>query len=162
MKKIWVIFPVLLLVCAGMVMMGCSSDDPGPDNPNNEDPGDEETEDPDWGKLTLGNLDGVVGKGDLSAEDTAKIRGLPNGKIVFNITVTVNTTNAQPGYGVCGVGGWNDNNSYSIKVPSNATQGPLTFDAEVKISDITAKYPSGNIVINPYNGAIVNKAEIIK
>jgi len=114
------------------------------------------------GELTLSNEDGTAGKGRLSDEDMAKITANPKGKIEFTVTVTVNDSNAKPGYGVVGVGGGDDDNSKSLAIPGDAAKGALTFKAELKISEIRKVFPNGNIMINPYNGATVTKAELFK
>jgi len=114
------------------------------------------------GEITLsGSSDG---KGTLIDADMTTIRSLPpNSKITFTVTVTVNNSNAKPGWGVCGVGGWESNNSISINIPATATVGEeITFKADIKISDILALPFTGNININPYNGAKVIKAELFQ
>jgi hypothetical protein len=121
----------------------------------------------DWesaGTVTLGNDDGTAGKGAFSEADMEIIRALPPGsKIVFTVNVTVNTSNTQPGYGICSVGGWNDNNSLSIPVPSGTPVGLAIFTHEFEIAKLLILQPAGyQIAVNPYNGATVTKAELFK
>jgi len=124
----------------------------------------------DWiseGTLTLGNTDGTAGKGELSADDTAKIRAMPTGsKIEFTVNVAnVNSSSGPgPGWGVGSVGGWNENNRVDINIPVGTPNGKQTFTVSIKISDIVKVLPSGNIAINVYSdkGATVTKAELFK
>jgi len=118
------------------------------------------------GTVTLGNADGTAGKGTLSSEDSAKIRNMPAGsKIVITVIVTVNATGSgsnEPGWGVGGVGGWNDSDSVQIKIPGDASAGELTFDYEIEVSDIEAVFPTGDISINLWSGATASKLELFK
>jgi len=123
----------------------------------------------DWtseGKVTLGNLDNIVGKGTLSAEDSAKIRDMPEqSKIVITVTVEVKAAGSgsnEPGWGVGGIGGWEDGEWVGINIPVNADAGSLTFDCEIEIADILTVWPTGDISINLYNGATASKAELFK
>jgi len=119
----------------------------------------------DWiseGTVTLGDIDGDgSGKGEFSDDDMAKIRSMPAGsKIVLTVSVIVNDSDAQPGYGVGKVGTWDD--GISIDIPSNASAGPLTFTVDIDIADLLEIIVDGNIIINVYNGAAVTKAELFK
>lgn len=114
------------------------------------------------GEVTLGSGDG---KGALSEEDMVRIRALPDrSKIVFTVTVTPVKDSAEPGWGVCGVGGWETNNSASITIPADATIGQqITFTAEFEIANLLLLQAEGyQIAINPYNGATVSKAELFR
>jgi hypothetical protein len=120
------------------------------------------------GVVTLGNEEGIAGKGALTEADMAKIRALPpRSEIRITVNVEVNSTN-QPGYGVCSVGGWDDNNSLSIQIPKTINgqpppNGPLTFTINIEIADLLGLQPEGwAIAINPYNGATVTKAELFR
>jgi hypothetical protein len=114
------------------------------------------------GELTLGNVDGTQGKGELSAADVTKILALTNGIIRFTVSVTVNTSDAQAGYGVGKIGpNWSD--GININIPGSAALGPLEFKQDVEIEalkDILGG--TQTIIINVYNGAIVTKAELFR
>jgi hypothetical protein len=114
------------------------------------------------GTVTLGSGDG---HGTLSADDMAKILALPpRSKIKFTIEVNVNLTGStKPGNGICGIGGWHDNDSLSIAVPAGTSAGEQTFTAELEIADILRCQPAGAAInVNPYNGAKVTNAELFK
>jgi hypothetical protein len=127
---------------------------------------DSEEEITDWvseGVITLGDVEGTQGKGELLAADVDRILALPNnGRIEFTISVTVNDSTAQPGYGVCGVGPtWSG--GISLSIPGDADLGPLEFARSVRIRDLKGILGSSRtIIINPYNGAIVTKAELFR
>jgi hypothetical protein len=115
------------------------------------------------GELTLGNVDGTQGKGELSAADVAKILALPDdGIIKFYVSVTVNSSDAQPGYGVCGVSPtWSG--GISLTIPGGAAYGPLDFTQDVEIGALKSILGTAStIIINPYNGAVVTKAELFR
>ena len=118
------------------------------------------------GTVTLGNADGIAGKGTLSSTDSAQIRDLPAGsKIVITVTVNVNAAGAgsnEPGWGVGSVGGWTTSDSVSINIPGSASAGELTFDCEIEVSDIETVFPTGDISINLYNGATASKLELFR
>jgi hypothetical protein len=117
------------------------------------------------GTITLGNEESIAGKGELSAEDMTTIRALPAESILrLTVTVTPVSGSAQPGWGVGTVGkGWGETDVEKILIPDTAVIGTeITFIAEFDIATILAYVGSDNIVINPYNGAIVNKAELFK
>jgi len=120
----------------------------------------------DWisgGTLTLGNADGVAGKGELSADDTARIRAMPAGS---KITLTCNATvgsepDPGPGWGVCSIGVWDSTKSIEIKVPAGTPNGSQTWEADIRISDLLKIVPTGNIVINAWK-CTVTKAELFR
>jgi len=115
------------------------------------------------GTLTLGNVESIAGKGELSAADVAKIRDMPANSIIkFSVNVTVNTSDAQAGYGVGGIGSsWSG--GISINIPGDAPLGPLDFEKDIKISDLLGIIGTSNtIIINLYNGATITKAELFK
>jgi hypothetical protein len=116
------------------------------------------------GTVTLGNDQGTAGKGALTEADMVRIRALPPDSVIeITVSVTVNTSDARPGYGVCSVGGWDSDKSMSISIPGDAQTGPLVITAKLPIADLLALQPSGyQIAINPYNGATVTKAELFK
>jgi hypothetical protein len=116
------------------------------------------------GTVTLGNDQGTAGKGALSEADMTRIRALPPDSVIeITVSVTVNTSDARPGYGVCSVGGWDTNNSMSISIPGDAKTGLLVFTEKLPIADLLGLQPEGyQIAINPYNGATVTKAELFK
>lgn len=114
------------------------------------------------GTLTLGNEDGVAGKGNFTETDMAKIDAAPaNSYITLTVHTTVGT-NPQAGWGVATIGGWGDGEGISINVPGNAADGDCTFTVNVKISDIRLVYPTGAIAINTWNPTTVTKAELFK
>jgi hypothetical protein len=114
------------------------------------------------GEVTLGNADGVAGKGELSSTDMTKIRALPaNSKIVLTVNATV-SADPGPGWGVGSIGTWTSGESIEIKIPNNAANGAIEFTVEVKISDVLAIVgASGNIAINLWK-CTVTKAELFK
>ena len=119
------------------------------------------------GEVTLGSIDSTPGKGTLSAEDSAKIRGMPaESKIVITVTVEVKAPGSgsnEPGWGVGSIGGWNDDNCVKINIPGDETPGPAkTFDAHIKIADILSVFPTGDISVNLYHGATASKAELFR
>jgi len=120
------------------------------------------------GTVTVGLGEGAnntTGKGTLSTEDMEKILALPSRSIIrFTVSVNVKLDgNTRPGYGICGVGGWNDYNSLAINVPAGTDAGDQTFTAEFEIADILMCQAAGApIRINPYNGAKVESAELFK
>jgi len=119
----------------------------------------------DWisgGTLTLGNDDGIAGKGELSADDTARIREMPaNSKITLTVNATVGD-DPGPGWGVCSIGVWDSTKSIEIKIPAGTPNGSQTFTADIKISDLLKTVPpSNNIVINAWK-CTVTKAELFR
>jgi hypothetical protein len=119
----------------------------------------------DWesaGEVTLGNAEGIVGKGELSAEDMAKIRALPAGSIIrLTVTVTPVAGESEPTWGVGSIGTWVAEDSMSIAVPSNAVIGtPITFTADFDIDTLLGIVGADNIAINVWSGAQVTKAEL--
>jgi hypothetical protein len=118
----------------------------------------------DWvseGTITLGNVDGIAGKGELTAADVAKIKAMPaNSKITFTFNVTVGSNGADPGNGICGIGpDWNG--GINIAVPGDAPTGAYTFTHDLAISSLLA-VASNAIILNVYNGATITKAELFK
>ena len=117
------------------------------------------------GEVTLGNEEGTAGKGALTEADMTKIRALPP-RSVIRITVSVNVDlngSTRPTYGVCSVGGWEEEDSLPIKVPVGTPGGDQTFTVEFEIADLLTLQPAGyQIAINPYNGATVTKAELFR
>jgi len=118
----------------------------------------------DWiseGTLTLGNVDDTAGKGELSEADTERIRAMPaNSKLVLTCNATVSSDPA-PGWGVASVGVWDSTKSIEIKIPMGSPNGPLTWEEEIKVSNILTIVPTGNIVINAWK-CTVTKAELFK
>jgi hypothetical protein len=115
------------------------------------------------GTIELGDTDGTQGKGELSAAAVDKILALPNnGKITFTVSVTVNSSDAQPGYGVCGIGPtWSG--GISLSIPGGAALGPLEFTQDVEIEALKGVLGgTRTIIINPYNGATITKAELFR
>ena len=116
-----------------------------------------------WESAGTLTLNGADGKGELSAADVTTIRNMPTDSIIrFSVSVTVNTGNAQPGYGICGIGkDWNG--GISITIPGDAEIGLLEFTQDIKISALLNTIGESNtIIINPYNGASITKAELFK
>lgn len=120
------------------------------------------------GDVTLGNADGVPGKGTFSDADMTKINGLPaNSKIAITVSTVCNNesdSGPKPGWGVASIGGWSSDNSdnVSIVIPPNTASGPCTFTVEIKISDIRAKLPTGAFSINAWGDTTITKAELFK
>jgi uncharacterized protein YjdB len=116
------------------------------------------------GVLILGNLDGVPGKGQLTYGEAAKILAMPNnGKITFTISVTVDTNDARPGYGIGGIGrDWGDN-VIVFYIPNGVPLGPYVIVQDVEISSLkTILAGSQEIFINMWGGAYVIKAELFR
>jgi len=123
------------------------------------------------GEVTLGNSESNPGKGTLSADDTAKIRGMPEGsKIVISVSgVTVGAKDSgsnEPGWGIGSIGGWVSEgtgiNSIKINIPDDTVAGDnVSFDCEIEISAIISIFPEGDISLNIWNGGIT-KAELFK
>jgi len=116
------------------------------------------------GTVTLGNAEGVAGKGTFSDADMTKISGLPaNSKIAITVHTTVSADPA-PGWGVATIGGWSSDGSdnVSITIPSGAPNGDYTFTVDIKISDIRAKLPTDAFSINCWGVTTVTKAELFK
>jgi uncharacterized protein YjdB len=116
------------------------------------------------GILVLGNMDGIPGKGQLSSSEVSKILAMPNnGKITFTINVTVNNSDAQPGYGIGNIcWNWFDDGLF-FYVPSNAQNGPIVFIQDVNISSLkTVLEGYDNIIINLWSGASITKAELFR
>jgi len=116
------------------------------------------------GTLTLGNVDNVPGKSELSSDsnDMTKIRNMPAGsKLTLTVNVTVaDSGGTQPGYGIGKVGkGWSGN--IEIKVPKNASVGDLTFTVDIGVSSILETVSGGNLVINIWD-CTITKAELFK
>ena len=125
----------------------------------------------DWvsaGTVTLGNVDGTAGKGELSGEDMVRIRALvtEDDRSILRLTVQITpvTGTAEPGWGIVSVGTWDTDASIGITVPSDAVIGqPKTFDEDISLkAALDVVGATGNIVINPFNGATVTKAELFK
>jgi hypothetical protein len=122
--------------------------------------------------LTLGNMDGITGKGNLTDDDMILIRGAPTkSKIVFTYTVatvyaagTDEQGKPEPGFGVVGVGNPSQTNSVSLSIPSTASAGSnQTFTGEFEVGDLLKLLSAGEpLFINPYNGTTVSKAELFK
>jgi hypothetical protein len=122
----------------------------------------------DWvsaGAITLGNVDGTVGKGQLSADDVARILALPNGKIVLSVSATV-SDNPAPGWGVGAIGPeWDgqDPKNITISIPGDAQLGQCDFDFEVKISSLIENLGGSQVIIvNAWSGASITKAELFR
>jgi len=123
------------------------------------------------GTVTLGDDEENPGKGTLSADDTAKIRNMPEGsKIVISVVgAEVGASGSgsnEPGWGVGSIGGWVSNgegiNSIIISIPNETTAGDsVDFDCEIEISAINSVFPTGEISLNIWNGGIT-KAELFK
>jgi hypothetical protein len=120
----------------------------------------------DWVKeaeLTLGSGDG---KCELSASDAAKIRSFPTGKIVLSVSVMVTSGSSEPGWGVATIGpSWEpDPRNISINVPGDATIGQqCDFDGTVMVSALLVGLGDSQIIIiNPFNGASITKAELFR
>jgi hypothetical protein len=115
------------------------------------------------GTITLDNVDGIAGKGELSADDVTKIKNMPaNSKITFTVNVTVvDGSGTTPGYGICDIGpDWDG--GISINIPGDAVEGTLTFEYDLEISSLLDVIGNANtIVLNVYN-ATITKAELFK
>jgi len=123
----------------------------------------------DWvsgGTVTLGNVDGIVGKGVLSAADMEKIRTFaqqyPQSKIAITIDVVVDTASNQPTWGIGSIGGsWNSSEGLPISIPGEAPLGPFQFVKEFDLADVLSLVGNNDIIINIW-GCSATKAELFR
>jgi len=122
------------------------------------------------GTITLGNTDNVAGKGELSADEMAKIRNMPAGSIMrLTVDLIVDNDKAKPG-NCLGLIGKGYEGKIAINLPKKMNgvevpPGHLTFTVDIGISSILEEVLTNNLTLHPYKmngGTTFTKAELFQ
>jgi len=112
------------------------------------------------GMVTLGNTDGVPGKGDLGS--LSNILSMGEGSYL-ELTVNISSSTGQPGWGVGTIGTWSSGTSLAITWPSSVPQSAGSFVQKIDLWELLTKmgdFAPTSIVINPMNGADIISCEL--